>query len=784
MKKIALAIVAALGLTAGAKDFPVAERSGGAIQQAIDAAAAEGGGRVVVPEGEYPSKTLYLKSGVELYLEKGAVVKGGATPGDYAGFPANVAARMGRGFIQAWNATNIAITGEGTIEMPGGAFFDQEAPLVGGGRFFKVKRGRAKMVQMCNCKGVKFRGVTFLNSPEWTMRLRLCEDLDFDGIKVLNDLRFINADGIDFDCCRHVRLRRSEFRTGDDSVILRAIRERGDAAGKYVTEDVEVSDCKLWSACQAIRISCPSDDTVRNCRFRNIEAKGWNGIFFDYPARYLRADEDGYANIHDIVFDNFRGEFDNSAVQIVVQPGVKIRGVRDVVFRNFDVKSRKPLAFIGNIYSPVERIHRENFILNGEKLPDGDFPADCSCDRPLVRPPKGHLNYKEPVPYVAKKFVTVQEKTGAAIQRAIDDVAANATGGTVIVPPGEYPSGSIRLRSQVELRLQKGALVKGGAKSEDYFSFPMEVTTVTPEGSQKVFLYAWDEHDFAITGEGVIEGQGPCFFDHSKTQWGFWAKPACERPRMVQLVRCRGVRLDGVTFKDSPGWTMLVRLCEDVEVDGINVQANQMIINSDGIDFDGCRRVRVANCRFKTGDDCLIMRAMREAGLPGPVVTEDVVVNDCELDSACQAVRMGCPSDDTIRNIVFRNIKACGNNGIYFNYPSRYLRPDDEGYMDIHDCLFSGFTGEFRGSAIQIDVDPGVKLRRVKDITFRNFNVKSAKPLRFVGNIHTKFENVAFDNVAVNGARRPDGEVPGDYSEAGPLKRRSVSWETRKSKTK
>ena len=349
----------------------------------------------------------------------------------------------------------------------------------------------------------------------------------------------------------------------------------------------------------------------------------------------------------------------------------------------------------------------------------------------------------------------------SAIQKAID-AAASAGGGCVVVPDGVYRSGSLRLRSHVELRLQKGASLVGGTKSEDYFSFPDEICKVKPEKSSKVFVYAWDEEDISVTGEGTIEGNGPAFFDPDK-KWGrHWAKPACERPRMVQFVRCKGVRLRGVTFHDSPGWTMLIRLCEDIEADGIKVHADQRIINSDGIDFDGCRRVRVAHCDFKTGDDCLIARAMREKGSDKSVVCEDILVEDCTLDSACQAIRIGCPSDDTIRKVRFRNIRMTGLNGVYFNYPARYLSNADCGFMNVSDVVFENFTGSCTGSAIQIDVDPGIRLRAVRDITFRNFDVKSLMPLRFVGNIHTPIENVRFESVTVNGIRQPDGLVAAD----------------------
>ena len=349
--------------------------------------------------------------------------------------------------------------------------------------------------------------------------------------------------------------------------------------------------------------------------------------------------------------------------------------------------------------------------------------------------------------------VTVTGNNGTAIQRAIDEVAA-AGGGRVSVPAGTYESGSIRLRSGVELHLEKGAMIRGGTRSEDYFEFPDSVCKVKPEKSARVFVYAWDAENIAITGEGLIDGRGKEFFDRFRPQGRFWPKPAHPRPRMVQFVRCRNVRLEGVTFEDSPGWTMLIRLCEDVCVDRIFVNADQRIINSDGIDFDGCKRVKVTRSRFLTGDDCLILRAMREVGSDEQIVCEDVEVSDCDLDSTCQVIRMGCPSDDVIRHVRFRNIRARGNNGINFDYPVRYLRPTDEGYMNISDIVFEDFSGDFMGTAIRIVAAPGVKLRNVADVTFRNCKLRSMNSLNFTGNSDSPLRNVTLENCTI--------DVPGD----------------------
>lgn len=400
--------------------------------------------------------------------------------------------------------------------------------------------------------------------------------------------------------------------------------------------------------------------------------------------------------------------------------------------------------------------------------------------------------------------VTVKGSTGRDIQSAIDQVAAQG-GGRVIVPAGEYRTGSLQLKSHVDLHLEKGANLLGGAKSEDYFSFPKEICSIQPEKSSKVFLYAWDAEDIAVTGEGTIDGQGPKFFDTKAAgKWGYYPKPPVERPRMVQFVRCKGVRLQGVTFKDSPCWTMLIRLCEDVSVDGITITADQMMINNDGIDFDGCRRVRVGNSKFKTCDDCLILRAMREKGSDERVVCEDVVVSNCVLNSRCQTIRLGCPSDDTIRNAVFRDIVAEGNNGVFADFPERYLRADDEGFMDIQNITVENYTGHFTGHAVQIVSEPGVKVRKVDNFVFRNLKVKSSRPLRLIGNKGHEIGSVLFENVdfevpgkgdpiqvkgcaglvykgvTANGVKQSDGPVASAPGTDAPLKRaKSVSWESR-----
>lgn len=357
--------------------------------------------------------------------------------------------------------------------------------------------------------------------------------------------------------------------------------------------------------------------------------------------------------------------------------------------------------------------------------------------------------------------LTVAGKDGAAVQKAIDAVAAMG-GGKVVVPEGTYPCGTLHLRSHVELRLEKGAVLLGGDKPEAY----EDVLTregLYPENTKKVFIACEDCEDIAITGEGTVDGCGVSFYDVNSVQRnGFFKKPANERPRMVQFARCRNVRLQGVTFKDSPGWTFWLRRCADIEVSGIRVVGDQRMINNDGIDFDACRKAHVKDCFFQTADDCVIMRAIR--GEDGePAVCEDILVEDCHLDSRCQCIRIGCPSDDTCRNAVFRRITSRGHNAILSYQPYHYLSSGDRGYLRTENLLFEDWDIDCYGSPIFLVVEKGITLRDFGHFTFRNFKVKGVDPIKVLGCAESVIRDVKFENFT--------GEIAADE----PIELRSFS---------
>ncbi|MBO4646720.1 MAG: hypothetical protein J5806_01025 [Lentisphaeria bacterium] len=350
-----------------------------------------------------------------------------------------------------------------------------------------------------------------------------------------------------------------------------------------------------------------------------------------------------------------------------------------------------------------------------------------------------------------------KEKTGAAIQSAIDAAHA-AGGGRVVLEPGVYLSGTIYLKSNVELHLPAGSKILGYDTPDKYDDIcDSALVNIAPERSRKVLLAALHAENIAVTGQGEINGQGPKFYDTNVPEDKFFAKPPHPRPRMVQFFDCRNVRFEGVSFVDSPGWTFFLLDCEDVNVHRIRVTGCQQMINNDGLDIISCKRVAVSDSFFRTGDDCIIVRAIRKFP-DDQAVCEDVVITNCVLDSRCQGIRIGCPSDDTIRRCAFSNITFRGRgNGINIDNPVRYLSKkwNDGGHMHLSEITFSNFVIESGRYPVRIFVEDPVKLRYIGRMTFSKFRIRSAKPILLQGNRNTWIDRIRFSEITLE---TPGGE--------------------------
>jgi hypothetical protein len=219
-----------------------------AIQRAIDAAAAAGGGTVYLPAGRFLSGAITLKSNVMLHLSPGAVLLGSTRMEDY----------KPKHLIYAQGVANVAMEGSGAIDGQGDAFFDKDLqPLP----------RPSPLIEIWDSRGISIRDITIRNAPAWSIHPKNCHDVKIRGSWLLNNLRAINSDGIDIDSSRNEIVSDSHIEAGDDCIVLKTT-DRG-APPIQPTENVTVTNCVLVSAASALKLGTESYGDLR-ILFSNI----------------------------------------------------------------------------------------------------------------------------------------------------------------------------------------------------------------------------------------------------------------------------------------------------------------------------------------------------------------------------------------------------------------------------------------------------------------------------------------------------------------------------------
>lgn len=235
-----------------------------AINRAIQACHAAGGGRVFVPAGNYKSGTITLMDNVELYLDRGCILYGSTNPKDYPRQkqPEYRSQKDPGGWfalIYAEGATNIGIGGHGTIDGQGSA--QRSRPeLLGGDR-----DGRPRNILFISCKKVSVDGVTMMNSGMWNQHYLNCEDVLVNNIHVYNHSNK-NNDGIDIDGCRRFVLSNSVIDSDDDGIVLKSTGPAG-------CEDVSIANCIVSSYTNAIKLGTESTGGFKNIAISNCVVK-------------------------------------------------------------------------------------------------------------------------------------------------------------------------------------------------------------------------------------------------------------------------------------------------------------------------------------------------------------------------------------------------------------------------------------------------------------------------------------------------------------------------------
>jgi hypothetical protein len=246
-----------------------------------------------------------------------------------------------------------------------------------------------------------------------------------------------------------------------------------------------------------------------------------------------------------------------------------------------------------------------------------------------------------------------------SIQQAIDDAAGQR--GQVLVPKGVYVTGTLVLKSGVELHLEEGAVLLGSTKLEDYPAQQIDRVFYGKEWKNKALIFAQKQKDISITGKGTIDGRGHFFWPLTDQKPDRYYN----RPYGLLLVECTNVLVQEVRLRNSAYWMQHYMACERLRIEGIQVynHANQ---NNDGLDVDGCQNVLIRNVVIDSDDDALCFKSL------SPTPCRNIRVRNVVLSSHCNAFKLGTESTGGFEQFRAHNVRIQPSVDTVPHFGSRY----------------------------------------------------------------------------------------------------------------
>lgn len=289
------------------------------------------------------------------------------------------------------------------------------------------------------------------------------------------------------------------------------------------------------------------------------------------------------------------------------------------------------------------------------------------------------------VDYVITKFgakAGTEKLATKAIQKAIDRCHARG-GGRVVVPEGEFITGPITLKSNVNLHIEEGAILKFLNKPELYKPFVYTRWEGMDCINYRPLIYAYEQENIAITGKGILDGMGTdesWWYMKGRKNYG-WKKGMnsqehgggrdrlmqmvlndtpieermmteddCLRPQFLNPTKCKNVLIEGVTIIRAPFWVIHPLFCENLIVRDVTVNSHGP--NNDGCDPESCKDVLIEGCTFNTGDDCIAIKSGRNNdGRNSGVPSENIIVRNCSMIDGHGGVVLGSEISAGVKNV-------------------------------------------------------------------------------------------------------------------------------------
>jgi len=371
-----------------------------------------------------------------------------------------------------------------------------------------------------------------------------------------------------------------------------------------------------------------------------------------------------------------------------------------------------------------------------------------------------------------------------AIKKAIQ-VCSKKGGGIVLVPKGKFLSGAIHLEDNVNLHLVEGAEIIFSVNPKDYL--PLVHTTF--EGTECMnyspLIYAYQKTNIAITGKGTINGQAN---NHNWWSWSGkdnygWkdgmpkqqkdienlmnmAEKGIEvperifgenhylRPNFVEFFECTNVLVKDIKIINAPFWILHPMKATNITIDGVTINSHGP--NNDGCDPEYSKNVIIKNCSFNTGDDCIAIKAGRDAdGRRVGIKSENIIVQNCKMYDGHGGVTIGSEMSAGVSNVYVENCIMSSPN---LDVAIRLKTNSKRGGLIENFYVRNIEIGEVKEAVLKVDMfysvhgnQEGKFIPRIENISLENVKVKYGGKFSILATCHKEKQNknITFNNVII-----------------------------------
>jgi polygalacturonase len=374
-----------------------------------------------------------------------------------------------------------------------------------------------------------------------------------------------------------------------------------------------------------------------------------------------------------------------------------------------------------------------------------------------------------------------------AIKKAIQECNKSG-GGIVLVPKGKYLSKAIHLEDNVNLHLDKDSEILFSTNPKDYYPLVHPSFEGTEFMNYSPLIYAYKKKNVAVTGKGTLNGQA------SSENWWPWAAsehygwkkgnpsqadplnrlrlvemaekniPISERifgeghylrPNFVEFFECTNVLIQDITIINSPFWEIHPLKSENVIVDGVTINSHGP--NNDGCDPEYSKNVIIKNCIFNTGDDCIAIKAGRDAdGRRVAMKSENIIVQNCTMFDGHGGVTVGSEISGGVSNVYVEN---CIMNSPNLDVAIRLKTNSRRGALIENFYVRNIEIGQVKEAVLKVDMfynvhgnQSGDFIPRIENIYLENVKVKNGGKYSVLakGYKESPIKNITFKKVTID----------------------------------